>query len=148
MEYHLSFPLEFPAPAGTTHRPEWTGSGFRIDDSVVPVLCYDAGVSAWTDELTEVHEEDAGEDHYIDRASRLHALTQLQRWAPGVSPVIMDIGCSSGFFLKLLKEKMPGACLVGADYVRGPLENLATSMPDIPFVQFNLLTCPLPSASF
>jgi SAM-dependent methyltransferase len=60
----------------------------------------------------------------------------------------MDIGCSSGFFLKLLKNRMPQANIVGSDYVRGPLEALAISMPDIPLVQFDLLNCPLPAASF
>ena len=60
----------------------------------------------------------------------------------------MDIGCSSGFFLKLLKNRMPQANIVGSDYVRGPLEALAVSMPDIPLVQFDLLNCRLPAASF
>jgi SAM-dependent methyltransferase len=36
--------------------------------------------------------------------------------------------------------------VLGADYVRGPLEKLSTTMPGVPLVQFDLVQCPLPDA--
>jgi len=56
----------------------------------------------------------------------------------------MDIGCSSGLLLELLRRRLPNATLVGADYVRGPLESLAARMPGFPLLQFDLVSCPLP----
>jgi ubiquinone/menaquinone biosynthesis C-methylase UbiE len=111
-------------------------------------LSYHTGSVAWNDGLTEVHEEVAGDDHYIDRASREHAAEQLRRWLPVPHPTVMDIGCSSGFFLELLRQRFPNCAIVGADCVRGPLERLSKSMPDIPLLQFDLSMCPLPDQSF
>ncbi|MGD0616388.1 MAG: class I SAM-dependent methyltransferase [Bryobacteraceae bacterium] len=75
-------------------------------------------------------------------------MAQLQRWLrPGVS-TIMDIGCSSGFFLKSLRRRFPDCVVIGADCIRGPLERLSRNMPDIPLLQFDLSSCPLPDRSF
>src|SRR5271154_6427021 len=93
----LSSELKFPVPPGSSEAPVWTANGFLIDGRLLPVLSYeDIGPVAWNDELTEVHEEVAGDDHYIERASREHAAGQLRRWLGQSSVSIMDIGCSSG----------------------------------------------------
>jgi len=42
---------------------------------------------------------------------------------------------------------MPHAQLIGSDYVRGPLEEVARRLPDVPLLQFDLVKCPLPDAS-
>lgn len=128
-------------------RPVWTGRGFKIRDAVVPVLSYDVGVSGWTDELTRFHEATAGSSHFIDRASRQHALEQLDGHVRGLSPVVLDVGCSSGFLLRQVRERFPHACVMGSDYLRGPLEKLAADMPDVPLLQFDLVECPLPEDS-
>ena len=107
-----------------------------------PVLKYDVGDSGWTDELTELHEAEAGSDHYIDLASRQHALRCVRNWVPS-GGVIMDIGCSSGHMLHLLRKELPDAQLVGADYVSGPLEKLNRQLPSVPLMQFDLTACPL-----
>jgi len=44
-------------------------------------------------------------------------------------------------------EHLPQAFVIGADYIRGPLEQLAADMPDVPLLQFDLTTCPLPEQS-
>ena len=75
----VSFPLVFPAPEGTTEVPVWDGRVFRIGEHETAVLAYEVGQSGWTDELTTFHEETAGDDHYIDRASRRHAAGELRR---------------------------------------------------------------------
>src|SRR5258705_13994837 len=59
----------------------------------------------------------------------------------------LEVGCSSGFLLRDLRRELPGASLIGADYVRGPLDDLHKRMPDIPLLQFDLVQCPLPSDS-
>jgi SAM-dependent methyltransferase len=94
--------------------------------------------------LTAFHEATAANDHYMDRASRQHTMTQLRRWLGADPAVIMDIGCSSGAMLKLLLREFRSANILGADYVRGPLEILAATLPGVPLLQFDLTACPLP----
>jgi 2-polyprenyl-3-methyl-5-hydroxy-6-metoxy-1,4-benzoquinol methylase len=144
----LSSPLRFPAPSGCSEPAVWTGREFLVDGNPAPILSYDTGPAAWNDELTQVHEEAAGGDHYIDRASRENAVEQLRRWLRPTSAIIMDIGCSSGFLLTLLRRRFPDCVIVGADCVRGPLERLSKKMPDTPLLQFDLSTCPLSDRSF
>ena len=141
----VSYP--WPAPPGCRTAPLWTGAGFRLDGSHLPLLSYTVGASGWTDELTTFHEDNAGSDHFIDRASRRHTLRQVKRHAVGASPVILEVGCSSGFCLDVLRKELPNAQLIGADYVRGPLEQLAKRLPNVPLLQFDLVRCPLPDQS-
>src|SRR5262245_25790866 len=94
-----------------------------------------------------MHEDSAGEHHFIDRASRRHAIEQVKRRARAPAPVVLDIGCSSGFLLQELKQSLPDALVIGADYVRGPLDALSQRVSDIPLLQFDLVQCPLPTAS-
>ena len=132
--------LLFPSPSNSQAVCGWTGHAFLVDGQEVPILGYDALTSGWTDELTDFHEETAGDNHYIDIASRRHAIAALRLG-------IIDIGCSSGSMLRALRKSLPSATLVGADYIRGPLLKLAESLAGIPFLQFNLVTCPLFSNS-
>jgi SAM-dependent methyltransferase len=60
---------------------------------------------------------------------------------------VLEVGCSSGFFLEELRRELPRAFVVGADYVRGPLEELAQRRRDVPLLQFDLTRCPLPDNS-
>jgi SAM-dependent methyltransferase len=142
----VSTAFPWPALPGSAAAPVWTGRGFRVGGATVPVLCYRVAASGWTDELTTFHEENAGSDHFIDRASRAHALAQVKRHARGPRPVILEVGCSSGFFLEELRRELPHAFVIGSDYVRGPLETLAERLPDVPLLQFDVTRCPLPDA--
>jgi SAM-dependent methyltransferase len=110
-------------------------------------LGYGVQHSNWTDELTTFHEEYAGQHHFIDCASRRHAIQQIRRFVKVSDPVILEVGCSSGFLLRDLRASFPQAFLIGSDYVRGPLDALAARMPDLPLLQFDLVQCPLPSNS-
>jgi ubiquinone/menaquinone biosynthesis C-methylase UbiE len=141
------FPFAFPPAPGYTHPPVWNGRGFDLGDQKTPILSYEVGKSGWTDELTTFHEDTAGDDHYIDRASRLHTLDQLRRWLTVKSPTIIDIGCSSGVILGLLCDEFSDGLILGADYVRGPLESLAQKLTGVPLFQFDLTSCPLPDQS-
>jgi ubiquinone/menaquinone biosynthesis C-methylase UbiE len=133
----------WPVPPGFTENPVWTGSGFQIAGVQTPILSYRTEESGWTDALTEFHEETAGDNHFIDRASRQHALNTLEQLQPA-SPVILDIGCSSGFMLRALRQHLPRAFAIGSDYVRGPLEHITEMMPNVPLLHFDLTQCPLP----
>lgn len=136
--------LTFPAPPGVdSDSCIWTGADFRSGDWRTRVLSYEIGASGWTDDLTRFHEETAGADHYIDIASRERAVEALLAHLRSDSPLIMDVGCSSGLLLSLLRDRIPGARLIGADYVRGPLEGLSGQLSEIPLLQFDLAKCPL-----
>src|SRR5262249_46804746 len=96
---------------------------------------------------TSFHETNAGSDHFMTRASLGHALRQVKKHARGPAPVILEVGCSTGFLVEALRRELPHAQVIGSDYVRGPLERLAARMPDVPLLQFNLVKCPLPDVS-
>jgi len=140
------FPFPLPPINATSGTPQWTGNGFAIGDSIRPVLSYALEDSGWTDELTDFHESQAGEHHYIDIASRKIALSRLRKYLTNPQPVIMDIGCSSGFMVRDIIEGMPNAQVIGADYILGPLLKLAANHPEWPLLQFDLTQSPLPSA--
>lgn len=127
--------------------PEWVGKGFRVGDRVVPVLRYSGAESGWSDDLTRMHEESAGSDHPIDCLSRGWALAALRRHVRNATPVLLEIGCSSGFLLSDLSSQFATATVVGSDFLSEPLERLAAHLPGIPLLQFDAVRCPLPTAS-
>lgn len=138
---------EFPWPTLDGHRrPQWLGTGFRVGDDELHVLPYHAGESGWSDDLTQLHEESAGDDHPIDILSRARALSAVRRHVLTPTPVVLEVGCSSGFFLRDLQASWPDATVIGADFVNGPLERLSAIAPGIPLLQFDLVRCPLPDA--
>lgn len=137
----------FPLLPNNPDPPKWTGKGFQVGDQLLHVLSYDENTSGWTDDLTAFHEETAGSTHFIDNASRQQAVMQLKKYCVMPNPVILDIGCSSGFLIENIKSEMPDAFIVGTDVVMGPLSKLAASHPEIPLLHFDLTTCPLPDNS-
>ena len=139
--------LQFPSPRESDGPAIWTGTGFAVGDSVERVLSYDVGSSGWSEELTDLHEDADDEGHYINVASREQAVASLERWLAVPEPVILDIGCSSGYTLRLLRRRMPQAVLLGSDYIRRPLERLGAAIPGLPLFQFDLTRCPLETAS-
>ena len=89
--------------------------------------------SQWNDELTLFHEEVAASDHFIDKASRQQALTELQR-ITSKQPVILEIGCSSGYFLEVLHTHMPNAQIIGADVGFAQLQRITQRFPSYSIV--------------
>ncbi len=137
----------WPSPPGYTEKPIWTGHGFRLGMVLHSLLVYEVGRSGWSDELTNFHEATAGAHHFIDRASRQHAVEQLKKYVLGPLPLILEVGCSSGFMLRLIRKRLSQAFLIGSEYVPGPLLRLSRDLPDLPLLQFDLTHCPLPSQS-
>ena len=138
---------DFPWPQSHGHdaAPQWDGQHFKVGESRCRVLAYDTDYSHWNDSLTSLHETEAGRDHPIDKASRQLAVSSMMLLEKA-DPLILDVGCSSGFVLEDLRQSIPKASLIGADYIRGPLEGLASRMPEMPILQFDLRKCPLPDS--
>ena len=146
----MNTPRQFAWPAIDHRAPTWTGRGFVVGDRRQHVLDYEAGDSGWSEELTEFHEAAAGEGtHPIDVASRRRARAALKRHlrVPAGEAVILEAGCSSGFLLPEIQDDWPTSLVIGSDYIRGPLERLAARLPTLPLLRFDLVKCPLPSAS-
>lgn len=142
----MNYPFpEIPSQPGPVH---WTGTGFSIGGNhLCKVLCYDRNSSNWSDELTRLHEEECGSRHPIDNASRRCAVRSVRKWTVGSNPVVLDVGCSSGFLIEELRKAMPHATILGADYIPELLERLALRLTDVPILQFDLRNCPLPDES-
>src|SRR5690349_6687825 len=100
-----STPANYPFPETLLHPGpvQWTNGEFLIGgDYRCKVLCYDNTQSNWSDELTRLHEEEGGAHHPIDTASRRLAVRSVQTYAQSPAPVVLDVGCSSGFLLEEL----------------------------------------------
>ncbi len=137
---------DFPWPPlpGSPDRPVWTGRGFRVGGARAPFLRYGQSQDHWDDSLTRLHEDAAGPDHFIDRASRAHALGELRRFLKTPSPVILEVGCSSGFLLPLLQSHFPGALVIGSDSFPQALERISERDPSLALAQLDLTACPFP----
>src|SRR4051812_30422845 len=135
----------WPRPTGSLGKPLWDGTGFLVDGEFRRILEFDPGESHWSPELTALHEREAGSQHPIDRASRLLAIDSFRRFVPVEDPIVLDVGCSSGYVLKHIRRALPKASLIGSDYILPPLINLAREMPNLPILQFDLRNCPLPA---
>lgn len=138
--------LTFPpvSPAGLT--PVWNNNSFKIGDEDWPILQYSNNLSGWNDELTSFHEENAGDNHFIDQASRQHAISQLAH-IKNEYPTIVEIGCSSGHLIPLIQQALPKSQVIGADITYQSLMRLHQKIPHVPLLQFDLLHCPLPDNS-
>jgi SAM-dependent methyltransferase len=138
--------LVLPHPTDRSRMVRWTGKAFDVDGKPVRVLAFAVTPSGWTEELTRLHEDAGGSDHFIDIASRTHAVDEAARVAGPAPSVIVEIGCSSGFLLRDLMARLHDHFFLGADYTYGTLETLGTHLPGVPLVQFDLTHCPLPDA--
>lgn len=136
--------FKFPVPPGYHDDPVWTGNGFQIGSENKSVLQYTTCNAGWTPDLTDFHEKEADQgNHYIDRASRLHACREVGKHLTADSAVL-EIGSSSGYLLRDIKNAFPGTFILGSDCILEPLGKIAEHHPDIPLIQFDLVNCPLP----
>jgi SAM-dependent methyltransferase len=137
-------PFTVPHPTDRSDTVPWDDGAFDYDGRRVRVLAYGVSPSGWTDELTHLHEETGGSNHFIDVASRQHALAEVTRCITHPASTVLEIGCSSGFLLRELVAQLPGHRVFGADYTRQTLELLGRQLPHVPLMQFDLTQCPLP----
>ncbi len=141
------FAFDFPSPAEGAPPPIWAGDAFRVGDATKRIIAFEVGRSGWTDELTRLHEKGTGRHHFINAASRAYALGAIRRLNAAATPIILEVGCASGFFVSDLVAAFPQAHVMGADYTLETLEALAERVPGIPLMRFDLTRCPLPDAS-
>jgi SAM-dependent methyltransferase len=141
--------LTFPPVAAGEDSPVWIGGAFVRAGTPTRVLAYDVGESGWSDELTEFHERatESG-SHFIDVASRNHAINELKRVLGAKPASIMEVGCSAGHLLADMRRNLPNATLTGGDYTLETLVKLGEKIPNIPLVRFDLADSPLPSDSY
>jgi SAM-dependent methyltransferase len=141
--------MTFPPVSAGEDVSVWNGGAFIRSGQSTRVLAYEVGESGWSDELTELHESatESG-THFIDVASRDHAINELKRALGTRSVSIMEVGCSAGHLLADMRRNLPNATLTGGDYTLGTLLKLGEKMPGIPLVRFNLAASPLPSNSY
>lgn len=144
----MNLPFTLPPISSENEIPSWEGNGFRVGNEFTKVLQYSINTLGWNDDLTFFHEESAGDQHFIDRASRDHAIQQLKKNLHNKNnPSILEIGCSSGFMLQRIVKAFPHATVMGSDVVSEPLHKLAETLPNVPLFRFDLLHCPLPDNS-
>ena len=140
--------IDFP-PLATGEQPRWNGQSFEVGRQSVRVISYSTNLAGWDEDLTALHESEAGDGtHPIDRASRRAAIEALRHHGFPESGSVIEVGCSSGFLLKDLANAFPGAELVGSDIFLKPLQRLGVSLPQIPFVQMDLIQCPIKVGQF
>jgi ubiquinone/menaquinone biosynthesis C-methylase UbiE len=126
----------------------FVGRGFLMGDHLLPGLDYNSTHYGWSDALTRFHEKSAGSNHFIDRASRKYALRQILKHVQGKSPVILEVGSSSGYMVRLMREHLPHATIMGSDVAGEALRRLAAYMPDSPLLRFDLVHCPFSDCTF
>src|SRR5689334_697018 len=140
---HLLRQFSWPPLPGSPTPPQWNGRQFVLGDQTQNVLCYEAADSHWSSELTQLHEAEAGAHHPIDHASRTLAIQSLEKFTASRGIAILDVGCSSGFLLEAIRQRLPEVELIGSDYIAAPLHALARRLPGVPLLQFDLRKCPL-----
>ncbi len=140
----MSLPFSLLPTNVNNPTPIWDGNEFQIGSESVKVLEYSQNNQGWNDELTHFHEESVGDQHFIDCASREHAINELKKCLPNEGATILEVGCSSGYLIKKIKHVFPKAMVMGADIVSEPLQRLAETMAGVPFFRFDLTQCPLP----
>lgn len=140
--------IKFPdLPGGGS--PIWDGGCFDVSGQPARVLAYSSNFDGWNEDLTELHEIEAGDGaHPIDIASRGNVLAMLQRYGFPADGDLLEIGCSSGFMLRDLQRAYPKASIVGSDILKASLERLGTHLPGIPLLQMDVVNCPLPDRQF
>ena len=116
---------------------------FIVDSEPFEILTYSQSESAWSPELTALHEKEASTSHPIDIASRTMAVASMKLLQTRRKPIILDVGCSSGFLVEDLLREIPQAAIVGADYLPDVVPRAARRVRSAPFLQFDLRNCPL-----
>ena len=139
-----------PIDPTTDCSPKWQpGTGFILNQEVMPYLVYTVSPSGWDYALTLMHEKLDDKDHYINRASRHYAIQAIKRRVPQPQEsIIMEVGCSSGYFIEQATHDIHGLNIIGTDYTAENLEILSRKNTNsIPFIQHDITKSSLPSNS-
>jgi SAM-dependent methyltransferase len=137
---------QFPWPLlpNSGESPSWNGRRFLVGAVELDYLGYGGSDSAWSDELTAMHEAEATSVHPIDIASRSLAIGSMEQVMKDPYATLLDIGSSSGFLIEELRKAFPTAAIIGSDYLASVVAHAAHRWENTPFIQFDLRRCPLP----
>lgn len=136
----------FPSIDGV--EPLWNGESFTVNNLELPILEYSSNLVGWNEELTNMHEDLLGAAHPIDVSSRTFALnTIIHICESNANPVIMEIGCSSGYLLRELRNFDNNLSIIGVDVIKGPLLRISSERLKIPLLVFDLVNNPMPDSS-
>ena len=122
--------------------------GWLMDgSSPAPYLDYLVGDDSfnWSEALEDLHENE-GADHFLDTWTREAVLLGLDLGRLA-SPLVVDIGCSSGVLLRDLAREHPAAALLGVDVVPSGLRVAHALIPGVPLIRASALDLPLEDAS-
>jgi SAM-dependent methyltransferase len=133
-------------PSGTERLPAFDRGWRRADGGADPYISFvgdDHSVN-WSEELEQLHEESSRE-HFIDVFTRR---SMLARMGPFPShPVVVDVGCASGYLLEDLGAEHPDAVLTGIDLVAAGLRKAHDVVPDARLVQADVCALPIEDQS-
>lgn len=102
--------------------------------------------SGWSDDLTRLHENEAGSGISIDVYSRDCAIAALQRRiAPDAS--ILELGSSSGFMLKRMRQAFPRSSITGSDFLPDIVARLRDATQE-KVAEINITANRLPSKNY
>ena len=98
----------------------------------------------WSEELEEFHEE-SSRDHSLEVLTRGIMIDRIGTLAE--APIVVDLGCSTGYLLDDLARQWPRARVVGIDLVMSGLTKAAQLVPSAIAVQGDACRLPLPDES-
>jgi ubiquinone/menaquinone biosynthesis C-methylase UbiE len=121
------------------------GTTMESELTVCPACGGASGVGFnWSTSLTEFYDRESGSgNHYIDRASRRRTCLELERIIHNKNNVVLEVGSSSGYLLRDIKQSLLQPDLIGSDCIPETLKSIARKVPGIPLIQFDLINCPL-----
>jgi SAM-dependent methyltransferase len=133
-------------PPGSQSLPAFDRGWRRADGGADPYISYvgrDPAVN-WSAELEQLHEESSRE-HFIDVWTRRSILEHM---APlPAHPVVVDLGCSTGYLLEDLRAKHPEGFLIGVDLVAAGLRKAHRNVPDARLLQADVCALPIADES-
>jgi len=132
-------------PAGVRSLPKYDDGWVREDGIREAFLAYiedDPSVN-WSDQLEALHEE-SSRTHFLDRWTRAAIVERIG--PPTASPVIVDLGCSTGYLLEDLHAAFPESDLIGIDLVAVGLRKAHDALPAARLLQADACALPLADA--
>jgi len=133
-------------PPGRGALPAFDGGWRRADGGTDPYISFvdDEHAVKWSAELEQLHEESSRE-HFIDVWTRRSMIERLDSLPS--HPVIVDLGCSTGYLLEDLGAKYPDALLTGIDLIATGLRKAHRNVPHARLLQADVCALPLENES-
>ena len=121
--------------------------GWVSGPSVAPYLSYmgEPSPEGWSGDLEALH-GNSTTDHFIDLWTREAVVAALRAANLPASPVILDLGCSSGLMTAEVLRAWPDAFIIGLDAEADGLAAAHAAMPGVPFIHASGTDLPLTDA--